>query len=209
VSSNRSVRSLTELVLIVAAALFFAFSIQAFAVKPYVIPSKSMLPTLEVGQRVLVDRASHRLGGDPKLGEITVFKPPAGADRADNQCGVPGEGPSNDGPSSHRSCSRPMAGTGTKAFVKRVVGLPGDVITVRGGHVIRNGRRAVEPFIASCGGAPECNLGEVIVPPGDYFLMGDNRGDSDDSRYWGPVPRDQIIGHAVATYWPPGRIGGA
>jgi signal peptidase I len=208
VTTSRSLRSLAELVVIVAAALFFALAIQAYAVKPYVIPSESMLPTLHVGQRLLVDRFSHRIGGDPKLGDITVFMPPAGADDAADQCGAAGEGPSNDGRSSRRSCSRPTPGTGSKAFVKRIVGLPGDVISIASGHVIRNGHRAREPFAASCGAAPECDLEPIIVPPGHYFLMGDNRGNSDDSRYWGPVPRSQIIGKAVVTYWPPSQIGG-
>jgi signal peptidase I len=168
-----------------------------------------MLPTLTVGQRLLVDRFSHRIGGDPKLGDITVFMPPAGAERDDRQCGISGEGPSYDGGvASSRSCSRATPGAGTKAFVKRVVGLPGDVISVQDGHVIRNGHRAREPFAAPCGGGRECDLQAIVVPPGQYFLMGDNRGNSDDSRYWGPVPRRQIIGRAVATYWPLGRIGG-
>jgi signal peptidase I len=203
-------RSFAELVVVVAAALFFAIAIQAYAVKPYVIPSESMAPTLVVGQRLLVDRFSHRIGGDPKLGDITVFKPPAGAELADAQCGAAGEGPSYPGgAASRRSCSRPMSGEGPKAFVKRVVGMPGDRIAIRDGHVIRNGRRANEPFAVACGGGAECNLAQITIPAGDYFLMGDNRGNSDDSRYWGPVPLDQIIGRAVVTYWPIGRIGGA
>ena len=69
--------------------------------------------------------------------------------------------------------------------------------------------RASEPFAAGCGGGDECDLQPVVVPPRHYFLMGDNRGNSDDSRYWGPVPRGQIIGRAVVTYWPLGRVGGA
>jgi signal peptidase I len=210
VTRSRSLRSFTELVITIAVALFFALAIQAYAVRPYVIPSESMLPTLEVGQRLLVDRFSHRIGGDPKLGDITVFKPPRGAELGDHQCGIDGEGPSYDSDRTPlTSCSWPTPGAGPKAFVKRVVGLPGDRIAVHGGHVIRNGRLAREPFAAPCGGGPECDLAAIVVPPGHYFLMGDNRGNSDDSRYWGPVPRGQIIGRAIATYWPPGRIGGA
>ncbi|MEA2139500.1 MAG: signal peptidase [Solirubrobacteraceae bacterium] len=201
-------RSVAELVVIVAVALFFALTIQALAVKPYRIPSESMLPTLEVGQRVLVDRFSHHLGGAPKLGDVTVFMPPRGASLAGGQCAVAGEGPSYEaGPASRRSCTRATAQAGPKPFVKRVVGLPGDVIAVRDGHVIRNGRRMREPFAAPCGGGPECDLDPITVAPGHYFMMGDNRGDSDDSRFWGPVPRARIVGKAVATYWPPGRIG--
>lgn len=203
-------RSCAELVGIVATALFFAITIQAFAVKPYVIPSESMAPTLVVGQRLLVDRFSHNVGGDPKLGDITVFMPPPGAESSAGQCAIAGEGPSYaGGPASHRSCSRAVAGRGPKAYVKRVVGMPGDRIAVRAGRVIRNGRPADEPFVTPCGGGPECDLAAVEVPPGHYFLMGDNRGNSADSRYWGPLPREQIIGRAVVTYWPIGRIGGA
>ncbi len=66
-----------------------------------------------------------------------------------------------------------------------------------------------EPYINPCGGARACNLPkEITIPPDHYFMMGDNRGASDDSRFWGPVPRDWIIGEAFATYWPPNRIGG-
>jgi signal peptidase I len=210
VTSSRRLRSVVELVVIVATALFFAIAIQAFAVKPYVIPSASMEPTLVVGQRLLVDRFSHRIGGDPKLNDITVFMPPPSAESAGGQCAIAGEGPSyDDGAASRRSCSRATPGKGPDAFVKRVVGLPGDVIAVRDGHVVRNGHRATEPFAAPCGGGRECDLEPIVVPPGHYFLMGDNRGNSDDSRYWGPVPRSQIIGKAVVTYWPPDRIGGA
>jgi signal peptidase I len=207
---SRSLRSFGELVFIVAVALFFAFAIQAYAVKPYVIPSESMAPTLEVGQRVIVDRFSHRVGGDPKLNDITVFMPPRGAESGGGQCGIAGEGPSYDGtPSSRRSCARPTSGTGPQAYVKRVVGMPGDRIAVRDGHVIRNGRRASEPFAAACDGGPACDLAAIVIPAGHYFLMGDNRANSADSRYWGPVPSAQIIGRAVATFWPPGRVGGA
>ena len=208
--TSRRLRSIGELVVIVATALFFALAIQAYAVRPYVIPSPSMLPTLEVGQRVLVDRFSHRIGGDPKLNEITVFMPPIGAERDSHQCGIAGEGPSNeDRPLSHRSCSRPTPQASSKTYIKRVVGMPGDRIAVQAGHVIRNGARVPEPFAAPCGAGSECDLEPIVIPAGHYFLMGDNRGNSADSRYWGPVPRDQIIGRAVATYWPPGRIGGA
>jgi signal peptidase I len=195
-------------VLLIAGALFFALAIQAFAVKPYLIPSASMRPTLHEGQRVLVDRFSHTLGGDPKLGDITVFHPPSGASLVAEQCGSPGEGPSYAGGlEAAQSCSRPTAAQASKTtYIKRVVGMPGDRIEIRDGHVIRNGRRADEPFATACT-APVCNLAPIVVEDGDYFLMGDNRGNSNDSRFWGPVPRGWIIGKAVATYWPPGRIG--
>src|SRR3954449_6479129 len=202
---KRPLRSMLEMVVIVAAAVFFALTIQAFAVKPYRIPSGSMLPTLKPGQRILVDRFSHLTGSNPAVGDITVFTPPRGA--ATNACGITGEGPFYSGPESHASCTRPTATKADTTFVKRVVGLPGDTIAVRNGHVIRNGKPQEEPFASSCEGA-ECNLAPITVPRGDYFLMGDNRGNSDDSRYWGPVPRDWIIGEAIVSYWPLGRLGG-
>jgi signal peptidase I len=199
-----------ELVLIVAGALFFALVIQAFAVKPYVIPSGSMLPTLQVGQRILVDRFSHTIGSNPSLGDVTVFHPPSGSQvQFGGQCGIAGEGPSYEqGPSVGQSCSRPTrTADDDHNFVKRVVGLPGDRIEIRGGHVVRNGVLAKEPFAGGCSD-PDCNLRAIVVPRGSYFLMGDNRDESDDSRYWGPVPRAWIIGKAVVTYWPLSRIGG-
>jgi len=207
-SSRRGRATKLELVILAAGAIFFAVAIQAFAVKPYMIPSESMLPTLTVGQRVLVDRFSHTFGSDPKLGDVTVFHPPAGALASPGgQCGARGQGPSGGGGlGGKQSCSKPTPERAGKTYVKRVVGMPGDRIEIRAGHVIRNGRRAHEPFAASCA-EPVCDLAEIVVAPDSYFLMGDNRDNSNDSRYWGPVPRAWIIGKAVATYWPPGRVG--
>ena len=187
---------LVELVLVVGVALGLALAIQAVLVKPYRIPSESMLPTLEVGQRVLVNRLGNRFG-DPSLGDILVFHPPSGSE--DNTCGArqrPGQ-----------PCARPTRTHSDVNFIKRVVGVPGDRIRVVGGHVIRNGSRSSEPFIEDCGEGGGCDFPtEITVPADHYFMMGDNRGASDDSRYWGPVPRDWIIGGAFATYWPPNRV---
>ena len=203
---TKPLRSTVELILTVAVALFFALTIQAFAVKPYRIPSESMVPTLEKGQRILVNRFSHRIGGDPKLGDVTVFTPPDGADNG--ECGNAGQGPFYDGGAeSRQSCSQPTGQKADTTFVKRVVGMPGDTIAVVNGRVIRNGKRTDEPYASECAG-PECNLNEIKVRAGEYFMMGDNRGNSADSRFWGPVPRKWVIGKAVATYWPPQEMGG-
>jgi signal peptidase I len=191
--------SLLELVLIVAVALGLALGIQAFLVKPYRIPSESMVPTLQIGQRVLVNRIGERFGA-PDVGDIVVFHPPAGAEQG-NECGG---GP----PPPNQVCDQPTAKRADVNFIKRVVAGPGDTIAVRDGHVILNGKRQTERFVEPCGGGEGCNLPkEVRVPADHYFMMGDNRGSSDDSRFWGPVPRDWIIGQAFATYWPPKRIG--
>lgn len=196
--------SLIELVVVVAVALGIALLVQALIVKPYRIPSGSMEPTLAVGERVIVNRIGARFSA-PGINDIVVFHPPRGADV--NECGNPGQGPFYDGPRSRFPCARPTRERSNQNFIKRVVALPGDTISIRDGHVVRNGVLQREPFIRGCGGGPDCNLGEITIPPDHYFMMGDNRGASDDSRYWGPVPRDWIIGGAFLSYWPPNRIG--
>jgi signal peptidase I len=206
VKGSSGAGSLLELVVVVAVALAIALVVQAFVVKPYRIPSGSMEPTLAVGERVIVNRIGGRFA-DPSVGDIVVFHPPHGADSSVNACGNPGEGPFYEGPKSRLPCARPTAARSDQNFIKRVVGLPGDRIAVRDGHVVRNGVEQRERFIRACGGGPDCNLGTITVPAGHYFMMGDNRGASDDSRYWGPVPRDWIIGSAFLSYWPPKQVG--
>jgi signal peptidase I len=202
--TKRRSGNLLELVLVVAIALGIALVVQAFVVKPYRIPSGSMEPTLAVGQRVIVNRIGNRFSA-PSDGDIVVFHPPKGADT--NQCGIPGQGPFYDGPGSRTPCTRPTPQRSNQNFIKRVVGVPGDRIVVRNGHVVRNGVFQKEPYINPCGGGPDCNLRQIVVPKGEYFMMGDNRGESDDSRYWGPVPRKWIIGDAFMSYWPPKDFG--
>ncbi|HEU4979012.1 MAG TPA: signal peptidase I [Solirubrobacteraceae bacterium] len=200
--------SLLELVLIVAVALGLALGIQAFLIKPYRIPSGSMEPTLDVGQRVLVNRIGNRFN-DPHVGEIIVFHPPCAATGCEAGKGANGECGVDNPPS--EPCPQPVGKESGENFIKRVVAGPGDTIAVRNGHVIRNGKLQKEPFIShSCdnNSGGDCNLPRAIkIPPGHWFMMGDNRGESDDSRYWGPVPKKWIIGGAFATYWPPKRIG--
>jgi len=190
--------SLVEFFTIVVVALGLALAIQAFLVKPFRIPSESMVPTLEVGQRVLVDRVSFRFS-DPHRGDVVVFKPPAGAD--ENACGARR--------AREQPCPMPTGEKSKDNFIKRVVGEPGDRLKVLEGRVYINGERQEEPFIQPDADCEICDLPrEIEVPPDHYFMMGDNRGQSADSRYWGPVPKDNIIGNAFFTYWPPKRIGG-
>jgi signal peptidase I len=195
-------KSLIELVLTVAVAVALAFLIQAFIVKPYKIPSPSMVPTLEIGQRVL----TNRLINHPSVGDVVVFHPPHGADFDNPVCGDPDQG--GDGGPNAQACDKPTAQESSQTFIKRVVAGPGDTLQIVNGHAILNGKREKDSYILPCGGASTCNFGKPIkIPPGDYFMMGDNRGESDDSRYWGPVPDKWIIGVAFFTYWPPDRIG--
>ncbi len=169
--------------------------------KPYQIPSESMEPTLDVGQRVLVNRFLYHFK-DPKIGDIVVFHPPAGAEGGPGeQCGV------------NRNQSEPCPNStdqeASENFIKRIVAGPGDTLAVKEGHPVVNGRDGQRRALHQPLRRPTCNLPKTItIPPDHYFMMGDNRGASDDSRYWGPVPRDWIIGEAFATYWPPNRIGG-
>lgn len=163
-----------------------------------------MEPTLDVGQRVLVNRFLYHFT-DPKVGDVVVFHPPAGAERG-QQCGAAVK--------PRQSCAKPTKQRSNDNFIKRIVAGPGDTVAVVGGHPVVNGEiMRDEPFAKLDACTPDigqaCNKPEPItVPPDHYFMMGDNRGASDDSRFWGPVPREWLIGKAFATYWPPNRIGG-
>jgi len=189
-----------ELALTAAAVVVLAVLLQAFLLKPYKIPTGSMEPTLQIGQRILVNR----LDTHPGLGTIVVFHPPTGAD--DAAAGICGN--SDQGVGHLAACDQPVRSESSMTFVKRVVGLPGDHLKIINGQVYRNGLLERAPYIRPCGGAPDCSFPQTItVPPGDYFMMGDNRGGSFDSRFWGPEPQAWIIGTAFFTYWPPDRLG--
>jgi signal peptidase I len=195
-------RSVAELVVIVAIALGMALAIQAFIVKPYEIPSASMLPTLRINQRILVNRLGTHFSS-PHVGDIYVFHPPAS-----ETCANPHEGENNLGQDGTAACDVPQTRESSQTYVKRVVGLPGDRLSIRNGDVIRNGVPERSSFTVPCNGGGECNFRQTItVPKGDYYMMGDNRPDSLDSRFWGPVPKGWLIGKAFFTYWPPDRIG--
>jgi signal peptidase I len=195
----------------VTIAVGLALSIQAWILKPYKIPSGSMEPTLKVGQRVLANRIGMDING-PYVGEIAVFHPPKDADNY--QCG-----PSlrrallKDGPACDET--NPEENTSVN-FIKRVVAGPGDEIYISEGHVYRRAAgkssfvRERDPYIKECsdGYAVGCNFSIPIkIPPDHWFTMGDNRGESTDSRFWGPVPTGWFIGGAIFTYWPLDRIG--
>ena len=135
--------SLVELVLIVAVALGLALGIQAFLVKPYRIPSPSMVPTLTPGQRVLVNRIGNNFG-DPAIGDVTVFHPPEGAEDG-KECGAQHH--------DDQACPAPTSKKADVNFIKRIVAGPGDKVAIVDGHVILNGKRQSEPFIRPCPGS--------------------------------------------------------
>lgn len=181
-----------EYSVVIAAAVLVALAVQAWLVKPYRIPSESMLDTLRPGDRVLVNRAVYHLR-EPHRGDVIVFRYP-------------------DDPS--------------VVFIKRVVGVPGDRLEVKDGRLYVNGRLCREPYVHRTSGQTDPTVAQAAiagstlhdpwslaepyaVPAGQFFVMGDNRTDSGDSREFGPVARSQFVGRAFARYWPPGRIGSA
>jgi signal peptidase I len=207
--SKSTTGAIVELAVIIAVALGLALGIQAFLIKPYRIPSGSMEPTLAVGQRVLVNRIGMDLG-KPHVGEIAVFHPPEGAEN--QECGPV----LHDVTPGGEACVQSNPKEASVNFIKRIVAGPGDEMYIKEGHVFRRAAGTSQfvaekdSYIRPCAepASLDCNFPKVIkVPAGHWFMMGDNRGESDDSRFWGPVPTGWVIGQAIATYWPPDRIG--
>ncbi len=181
-------RTIVEWLLTLGVAVLFILVFEAEIAKPFRVPTSSMEPTLACAKpgegctgsfndRVLVARIVYRFR-DPERGDIAVFHAPP---RAKERCSEGG------------------------TYLKRVIGLPGDVVSERDGFVYVNGRRLDEPYIDRYDRDSQTQtwsrLGE-----GEYFVMGDNRIGSCDSRTWGPVPRSAFIGPVVATYWPLTRL---
>ncbi|MDL2279552.1 signal peptidase I [Desulfovibrio sp. OttesenSCG-928-G11] len=174
--------SFIDFIKLVAAALFIAIIIRSFIIQPFIIPSGSMLKTLQEGDRLFVTKFSYGIHlpfvsreiistGEPEIGDIIVFPFPLN--------------PSVD-------------------YVKRVVGLPGDVVELRNKKLYRNGRPVDEDFVIHIDRRvnPERdNMAPRTVPPGKVFVLGDNRDDSQDSRFWGFVDKDTIHGKALIIYW--------
>ena len=173
---------------LIAVVLVFLV-IRPFLVQTFFIPSGSMLPTLELKDRILVDKLSYRFG-HPETGDIIVFKAP------------------------------PKASPQEPDFIKRLVGLPGDVLEVRDGSLYRNGKRLNEPYLdepeiwyqdkEKQAGMPIIVNGGMLpfrVPKGMFFVMGDNRNNSHDSHAWGALDRNRVIGKAMLRFWPPKRMG--
>jgi signal peptidase I len=160
-------------------SIFLAVGIQSFVARSYYIPSGSMLPTLQINDRLIVDKLSYRFT-NPVRGDIVVFDPPAKLGFKD-------------------------------AFIKRVIGLPGDRVEVKNGKVYVNDRVLSEKYIEE---APSYSWSSTsltpdgIVPEGHYLVLGDNRNNSYDGHYWGFIPKDRIIGKAVVRFWPIDRAGG-
>ncbi len=170
-------RSQRENVQIVVIALGLALLLRIFVAEPRFIPSDSMVPTLQVGDRLVVEKVSYRLH-TPEQGDIIVFEPPA--------------------------VLQEFGYGKDQAFIKRIIGLPGQTVEVRDRQVFVNQKPLTEPYIVA---APSYTMPSVTVPAESYFVMGDNRNNSNDSHVWGFLPRRNIIGRAVFRFFPLDQFG--
>lgn len=168
---------LGELTKTIALSIVLALGIRTFVAEARWIPSESMVPTLQKYDKLIVDKMSYHFV-DPQRGDIVVFSPTENIKK---------ENPNL-----------------KDAFIKRIIGLPGDKLEVKGERVYINGQPLQEKYIEA---PPQYQYGPVTVPPNSYLVLGDNRNNSYDSHFWGFVPRDNIIGRAVVRFWPPNRIG--
>jgi signal peptidase I len=183
-------RTIVDWLVTIAVAVAFVLAFEAQVAKPYRIPSPSMEPTLHCARpvancqgrfsdRVIANRLAYRFD-DPKRGQIVVFDAPRAAERCE-------------------------LGDGGSTFIKRIVGLPGELISERKGTIFIDGERLVEPYVdPALRGKGDGRWRRIA--PGHYFVLGDNRTHSCDSRTWGTVPRSSLIGPVMLTYWPPSRL---
>jgi signal peptidase I len=180
-------RSVLDWTLSIVVAVVVVLAVKVEVANPYRVPSASMEPTLHCARpaanclagrsdRVVANRFIYRFR-DPKRGEIVVFDAPAATSQACNESGT---------------------------FVKRIIGLPGEVVSERNGFVYVDGKKLSEPYLSARSRDSETRTWPILGH-GEYCGMGDNRVGSCDSRTWGPVSRSSFIGPVVATYWPPTR----
>jgi signal peptidase I len=186
-----------ELPVLLLIAFVLALLIKSFLVQAFYIPSESMVPTLEVGDRVLVNKVVYHLH-PPRRGDVIVFENPNEAAVHRNPVSAfwhwvtEGLGVSTDP---------------EKDFIKRVIGLPGDVVEVRDCKVFVNGTQLDEPYV-NPDDPGSCSFPSTRVEPDHLFVMGDNRGNSNDSRYGlGQIPNEKVVGRAFVIIWPPSRTG--
>jgi signal peptidase I len=191
-------RFFAELPFLLVAALVLTILVKGFLIQAFYIPSRSMEPTLDVGDRVVVNRLAYRLG-DPAHGQVAVFLRPTGVEQ------VPGGGPLS---WVRRAVAQGLGGTppGNEDLIKRVVGLPGDVLEGRDGYLWRNGARVDEPYLRP--GTFTSDFRRVRIKPDHLWVMGDNREDSADSRVFGQIHRSALVGRAMLTVWPVPHAGG-
>ncbi|HMC38096.1 MAG TPA: signal peptidase I [Acidimicrobiales bacterium] len=179
---------------IVALAVVIAVLVRALVAQAYWIPSASMEPQLRIDDRVVVSRLAYHLH-PVRRGDIVVFKSPPGVE-------PPPSVPSNPVARVFRDAGVALGfAQDETVLIKRVIGLPGDRISGANGHVYIDGELLLEPYLPA--GAATSTFGPVMVPAGHVWVMGDNRGNSLDSRIFGPIPTRAVIGRAIWKVWPP------
>lgn len=191
--------ALSETLWVVAVALVVAVVLRTFVGQAFFIPSESMTPQLEIGDRVVVSKISYRLH-EPRRGDVVVFDCPPGAGclEIEEELALPTQ-------VLHAFLEAlGLRQPSTEEFIKRVVALPGETVEGRGGSVYVDGRRLIEPYLPEGMGTNE--FPPVTVPEGHLWLMGDNRGNSTDSLVFGPVDTDTVVGRSVLRVWPPPRV---
>ena len=181
-----------ETAVLIVLAILLAVLFKTFLVQAFYIPSGSMEPTLDISDRVLVEKVSFRFG-DVNDGDVIVFVHD-----------LPGVEPERGNPVarffSGLGQAVGVAAPSSRDFIKRVVGTPGDRISCQQGRLYRNGQPVSEPYLAS--GTTTENCTAVTVPPGKLYVMGDNRNNSEDSRTFGPIERSSVVGRAFVRIWP-------
>ena len=175
IPQQKSENPWVEAVKTIGLSAILAFGIRSFVAEARYIPSGSMLPTLQINDRLIIDKVSYKFK-NPQRGDIVVFNPTETLEKQNFH----------------------------DAFIKRVIGTPGDKVEVKGGLVYVNDQALREKYIEE---EPHYNWGPVTVPSHSYLVLGDNRNNSYDSHYWGFVPTEKIIGRASVRFWPINRVG--
>ena len=173
-AKDGGIRNLVEWAVIIVIAVGFAFLVRGYAFQTFFIPSESMVPRLETDDRVLVNKFAYDLR-DPTRGDVVVFRTPPNA-RISNM----------------------------DDLVKRIVGMPGETIEGREGHIYINGKQLAEPYLPAT--VQSTTFGPAKIPANSYYMLGDNRQFSNDSTHWGPANRDLFVGPVFVTIWPLDRI---
>ena len=192
-AGSRSIPRSVELPVLVVVAIALSLLVRANVAQAFYIPSGSMEPQLEVGDRVLVSRTAYRLH-DVRRGDIVVFPHPGS---------TPEEDPIVQRVAKDLLEALALRKPGEDELIKRVVALPGETVTAQQGYVVVDGRRLVEPYLSDA--VVTNDFAPVTVPEGHVFVMGDNRANSSDSRVIGTIEIETIVGRAVARIWPPDR----